>query len=134
MGSPARSTAVGSAGIRPADEDERTPPLERLKARLDALGEGRRGLSFVLEGGIPGHEHLDQGRAHLLGRAPRAVWRVDTPEAAVEVWPLGELDLEADARRRGDPAPSIEVRDIVTLAASLLADAPVTNRTTGESS
>lgn len=40
------------------------------------------------------------GRAHLLGRAPRAVWRVDTPEAAVEVWPLGELDLEADARRR----------------------------------
>jgi len=39
-------------------------------------------------------------RAHLLGRAPRAVWRVDTPEAAVEVWPLGDLDLEGDARRR----------------------------------
>ena len=40
------------------------------------------------------------GRAHLLGRVPRAVWRVDTPDATVEVWPLGELDLEGDARRR----------------------------------
>jgi tRNA nucleotidyltransferase/poly(A) polymerase len=39
-------------------------------------------------------------RAHLLGRRPRAVWRVDTPSARVEVWPLGDLDLEGDARRR----------------------------------
>ena len=39
-------------------------------------------------------------RAHLLGRKPRAVWRVDTPQAKVEVWPLGDLGLDDDARRR----------------------------------
>ncbi len=37
---------------------------------------------------------------HLVGRAPRAVWRIETPALKVEIWPLGELTLREDALRR----------------------------------
>lgn len=40
------------------------------------------------------------GHAHVLGREPRAVWQIEGRALKVELWPLGELTLEADARRR----------------------------------
>ncbi|MDX2435699.1 MAG: hypothetical protein QNL88_01500 [Acidobacteriota bacterium] len=40
------------------------------------------------------------GSAHVLGRDDKRVWRIETPELKVELWPLGDLDLEADIRRR----------------------------------
>lgn len=39
-------------------------------------------------------------RAHLLGTPPHRVWRVETAELEVELWPLGELSREADLLRR----------------------------------
>ncbi len=39
-------------------------------------------------------------RPHLLGRAPSCVWRVQTRDLKVDLWPLGDLDLEEDVRRR----------------------------------
>ncbi len=39
-------------------------------------------------------------RPHLVGRAPRAVWRIEAPSLKVEIWPLGELTLREDALRR----------------------------------
>ncbi len=41
-----------------------------------------------------------RGHAHVLGREPRAVWRIEGRALKVELWPLGALTLEADARRR----------------------------------
>lgn len=38
--------------------------------------------------------------AHLLGRPPRAVWQIPTDHLKIELWPLADLDLEADAQRR----------------------------------
>ena len=39
-------------------------------------------------------------RAHLLGKPPRCVWRIDTPDLKVELWPLGSLSLDDDILRR----------------------------------
>jgi tRNA nucleotidyltransferase (CCA-adding enzyme) len=39
-------------------------------------------------------------RAHLIGAAPRRVWRVEAPDLKVEIWPRGALDLEWDIKRR----------------------------------
>lgn len=39
-------------------------------------------------------------RPHLLGSPPHAVWRIESPGLKVELWPLGELTLEQDLRRR----------------------------------
>jgi tRNA nucleotidyltransferase/poly(A) polymerase len=39
-------------------------------------------------------------RPHLLGREPRAVWRIDTEELSVELWPLGPLTIDDDILRR----------------------------------
>jgi tRNA nucleotidyltransferase/poly(A) polymerase len=39
-------------------------------------------------------------RAHLLGQAPRCVWRVSSRELKVELWPLDTLTLEQDSLRR----------------------------------
>jgi tRNA nucleotidyltransferase/poly(A) polymerase len=39
-------------------------------------------------------------RAHLLGQAPRCVWRVESLELKVELWPLDGLTLEQDSFRR----------------------------------
>jgi tRNA nucleotidyltransferase/poly(A) polymerase len=39
-------------------------------------------------------------RAHMLGEPPRCVWRVDTQEFTVELWPMGELTLNRDIQRR----------------------------------
>jgi tRNA nucleotidyltransferase/poly(A) polymerase len=39
-------------------------------------------------------------RAHLLGRAPHAVWRVDSAGLKVELWPLCPLTLDDDIQRR----------------------------------
>jgi hypothetical protein len=39
-------------------------------------------------------------RAHLLGQAPRCVWRIETEDLKVELWPLGALSLEEDILRR----------------------------------
>jgi len=44
-------------------------------------------------------EHLGV-RAHLLGSAPNQVWRIETSEIKVELWPLGPLNLEDDILRR----------------------------------
>ncbi len=39
-------------------------------------------------------------RAHLLGTAPHAIWRIETPTLKIELWPLGGLTREDDIRRR----------------------------------
>jgi len=39
-------------------------------------------------------------RPHLLGRAPRAVWRVDSEGLKVELWPLGSMTIDDDILRR----------------------------------
>ena len=39
-------------------------------------------------------------QAHLLGRPPRAVWRLEGPSFKVELWPLDRYSPEEDARRR----------------------------------
>jgi tRNA nucleotidyltransferase (CCA-adding enzyme) len=39
-------------------------------------------------------------RPHLLGKAPRAVWRVDSKGLKVELWPLGSLTIDDDILRR----------------------------------
>ena len=39
-------------------------------------------------------------RAHQLGRPPRSVWRLAAAGIELELWPLGELSPEDDARRR----------------------------------
>ncbi len=39
-------------------------------------------------------------RPHLVGTAPRAVWRIEAPDLKVEIWPLGRLSLREDALRR----------------------------------
>jgi tRNA nucleotidyltransferase (CCA-adding enzyme) len=58
-----------------SDADAAGPPVRRL---ADALGV----------------------RPHLLGTPPHRVWRVETGELEVELWPLGELSREADLLRR----------------------------------
>jgi hypothetical protein len=61
--------------VLPGTAEEARGPAQRLAARLDAS-------------------------AHLLGRGENRVWRIDTSELKVELWPLGKLDLERDIRRR----------------------------------
>jgi len=61
--------------VLPGTADEARGPAQRLAARLDAS-------------------------AHLLGRGENRVWRIDTSEIKIELWPLGKLDLERDIRRR----------------------------------
>ena len=39
-------------------------------------------------------------RPHLLGKPPRCVWRIDTSDLKVELWPLGSLTLDDDILRR----------------------------------
>lgn len=39
-------------------------------------------------------------RAHLLGQPPRSVWRIESDDLKVELWPLGSLTLDQDIQRR----------------------------------
>ena len=39
-------------------------------------------------------------RAHMLGESPRCIWRVETPDFRVELWPMGDLILNRDIQRR----------------------------------
>jgi tRNA nucleotidyltransferase/poly(A) polymerase len=39
-------------------------------------------------------------RPHLLGSAPHQVWRIETPEIKIELWPRGVTSLEQDIERR----------------------------------
>ena len=39
-------------------------------------------------------------REHLLGKPPRCVWRIETGDLKVDLWPLGELTLDQDPLRR----------------------------------
>jgi tRNA nucleotidyltransferase/poly(A) polymerase len=61
--------------VLPGTLDNARGPARRLAARLD-------------------------GTAHVLGRDDKRVWRIETPELKVEMWPLGDLDLERDIHRR----------------------------------
>lgn len=61
--------------VLPGDLEAVCGPARRLAARLD-------------------------GSAHILGREERRLWRIEAPELKVELWPLGELSLEADILRR----------------------------------
>ncbi len=76
-------------------------PRDRL------LGRTTRDLDLVLPGDLgstaPAARRLAKAlgsRAHRLGRPPRSVWRIETSDLKVELWPLGDLTLEDDARRR----------------------------------
>jgi tRNA nucleotidyltransferase/poly(A) polymerase len=61
--------------VLPGDIEVVAGPARRLAARLDT-------------------------RAHVLGRDENRVWRIDCPEIKIELWPLGDLSLDADIRRR----------------------------------
>ena len=61
--------------VLPGNLENARGPARRLAARLD-------------------------GRAHVLGRDDKRVWRIETPELKVELWPLGDLDLTSDIHRR----------------------------------
>jgi hypothetical protein len=52
--------------VHPGSLDEAGGPARRLAARLDT-------------------------RAHLLGKGANRVWRIETPEIRIELWPRGEL-------------------------------------------
>jgi tRNA nucleotidyltransferase/poly(A) polymerase len=76
-----------------------------LRDRL--LGRPSTDLDFTLPGSVESVEAPARrlaaargSRPHLLGKAPRAVWRVDTDGLTVELWPLGALTIEDDIRRR----------------------------------
>jgi tRNA nucleotidyltransferase (CCA-adding enzyme) len=76
-----------------------------LRDRL--LGRQSTDLDFSLPGDIEAAGAVAHrlGRArgtrpHLLGRAPRAVWRVDSEGLKVELWPLGSLTIDDDILRR----------------------------------
>ena len=76
-----------------------------LRDRL--LGRQSTDLDFTLPGTVesvaaPARRlAITRGtRPHLLGRAPRAVWRIDTDDLTVELWPLGTLTVEDDILRR----------------------------------
>ncbi len=68
-------TTVDLDLVLPGDLEGARGPARRLAARLD-------------------------GRAHVLGRDDKRVWRIETPALKVELWPLGELNLNHDIRRR----------------------------------
>jgi len=61
--------------VLPGDLEDARGPARRLAARLDT-------------------------RAHILGRKARRVWRIETPELNIELWPPGELSFDDDIRRR----------------------------------
>jgi len=61
--------------VLPGDLEDARGPARRLAARLDT-------------------------RAHILGREDRRVWRIETPEINVELWPPGNLSFDDDIRRR----------------------------------
>jgi tRNA nucleotidyltransferase (CCA-adding enzyme) len=61
--------------VLPGNIEALTGPARRLAARLDT-------------------------RAHVLGRDTNRVWRIQCPEIKIELWPLGNLSLEDDIRRR----------------------------------
>jgi len=61
--------------VLPGDVDAVASPARRLAARLDT-------------------------RAHILGRDANRVWRIECPEIKIELWPLGNLSLDDDIRRR----------------------------------
>lgn len=71
------------------------------------IGRPTTDLDFALPGDVdtaaePARRLADafRVRPHLLGRAPRAVWRVETAELKVELWPLGGLSTGDDILRR----------------------------------
>ena len=39
-------------------------------------------------------------RAHVLGRGPKRVWRIESSDLTIELWPLGRMTLEKDIARR----------------------------------
>jgi tRNA nucleotidyltransferase (CCA-adding enzyme) len=61
--------------VLPGSLENATGPARRLAARLDT-------------------------RAHVLGRDANRVWRIETSEIKIELWPLGDLDLDEDIKRR----------------------------------
>lgn len=71
------------------------------------LGRGSVDLDLVLPGDIetvagPARRlaaRLDT-RAHVLGRDANRVWRIESPEIKIELWPLGNLSPDEDIRRR----------------------------------
>jgi hypothetical protein len=61
--------------VLPGSVEKATAPARRLAARLDT-------------------------RAHLLGQGANRVWRIETPDLKVELWPRGSQSVDQDIRRR----------------------------------
>jgi len=94
-----------------------------------ALGHQSRDLDISIEGDVstvrPMAERLAdcmRTRSHLIGRPPRAVFRLETPRLKVELWPLAGRTAEADALRRDLTCNAIQWR---------LPDGPVFDPTDG---
>ncbi len=68
-------------------------PVHDVDLVVPGTLESTRDLAVRLARALGGH-------AHALGRAPRAVWRIEGGTTKAEIWPLGTLDLQADALRR----------------------------------
>lgn len=71
------------------------------------LGRSTTDLDFTLPGSVDtvadtARRLADElgTRPHLLGREPRAVWRVEVSGLKVELWPLGSLSVDDDILRR----------------------------------
>jgi hypothetical protein len=72
------------------------------------LGRASADLDFAVVGDAGAAEAPAQAlasvhgvRAHLLGQVPRCVWRIESKHGLkVELWPMGELSLAEDVRRR----------------------------------
>ncbi len=71
------------------------------------LGRSTRDVDLVMPGDLDSLEEAARrvgtllgSRPHALGKAPRAVWRIESAELKVEIWPLAGLSLASDARRR----------------------------------
>ena len=71
------------------------------------LGRYSTDLDFTLEGSVDDAAgpagRLGEAlgvRAHLIGQPPRCVWRIESDDLKVELWPLGSLSLDDDILRR----------------------------------
>ncbi|MCG6962201.1 MAG: hypothetical protein LJE95_02925 [Acidobacteria bacterium] len=71
--------------------------LERPSCDIDLVVDSQGAAS---EAAARSLESVVGSSAHLIGRPPRAIWRLQSPDTKVDIWPLDGLSLSEDAARR----------------------------------
>jgi tRNA nucleotidyltransferase/poly(A) polymerase len=71
--------------------------LERPSSDIDLVIDASASASEAVARSL---EPVVGARGHLIGRPPRAVWRLETHHTKVDLWPLDGLPLSEDAYRR----------------------------------